>query len=129
MNAFHSLINAILVIVLIYAAAVYMRRKGVLTEDHSLTLARIVTDLCLPAIVFVSLAGKSIRLDQLAPAVVMLGLELTCIAVAWVVPQWPPRRAAISQRTVLGTNSSSGTMRTKASRTMAVVRASVFIIQ
>jgi predicted permease len=77
--------NAILVIVLIYASAIYMRRKGVLTEDHSLTLARIVTDLCLPAIVFVSLAGKSIRLDQLAPAVVMLGLELTCIGLAWII--------------------------------------------
>ena len=64
MNVFHSLVNAILVIVLIYASAIYMRRKGVLTEDHSLTLARIVTDLCLPAVIFVSLAGQSITLGS-----------------------------------------------------------------
>lgn len=85
LSAFHSLVNAILVIVLIYASAIYLRAKGVLTESHSLTLARIVTDLCLPAIIFVSLAGKSIHLDQLAPSGVMLGLELTCIAFAWAV--------------------------------------------
>ncbi|MCK5878452.1 MAG: AEC family transporter [Holophagae bacterium] len=85
MHAFHNLINAILVIVLIYALALYLRRKGTLTEDHSLTLARIVTDLCLPAIIFVSLAKQSIVLDQLAPALVMLGLELFCISLAWIV--------------------------------------------
>lgn len=85
MNLFHSLANAVLVIVAIYVLALYLRRRGALTEDHSLTLARIVTDLCLPAVVFVSLARQSIRLDQLAPALVMLGLELACIGLAWLV--------------------------------------------
>jgi predicted permease len=85
LDTFHSLVNAILVIVSIYALALFLRRKGTLTEEHSLTLARIVTDLCLPAIIFVSLARQSISLDQIAPAVVMLGLELTCIALAWIV--------------------------------------------
>jgi predicted permease len=85
MDVFHKLINAILVIVILYALALYLKRKGTLTEDHSLTLARIVTDLCLPAIIFVSLARQTIRLDQIEPALVMLGLELTCIALAWIV--------------------------------------------
>jgi len=85
MNIFHNLVNAILVIAFIYALALFLRRKGTLTEEHSLTLARIVTDLCLPAIIFVSLAKQSIRLDQVAPALVMLGLELFCIALAWGV--------------------------------------------
>ena len=85
MHTFHSLVNAILVIVFIYALSLYLRHKGTLTEDHSLTLARIVTDLCLPAIIFVSLAKQSIQLDQLAPALVMLGLELSCIALAWSI--------------------------------------------
>jgi len=85
MNVFHSLVNAILVIALIYALALVLRRKGTLTEDHSLTLARIVTDLCLPAVIFVSLARQTIELHQIEPALVMLGLELFCIAVAWGV--------------------------------------------
>lgn len=85
MHVFHNLVNAILVIVLIYALAILLRHKGTLNEEHSLTLARIVTDLCLPAMIFISLARQSIRLDQLAPALVMLGLELFCIALAWVI--------------------------------------------
>lgn len=85
MHPFHSLINAILVIVFIYVLAIFMRRKGALTEEHSLTLAHIVTDLCLPAIIFVSLAKQTIQLNQITPALVMLGLELFCIALAWSI--------------------------------------------
>lgn len=85
MNIFHSLVNAIIVIVGLYALAVSLRHKGVLTEEHSLTLARIVTDLCLPAMVFVSLARQTIRLDQMGPAALMLFLELACILLAWGV--------------------------------------------
>ena len=58
---FIGIVNAILAIVLIYVLALVLRRKGTLTEDHSLTLTRIVTDLCLPAIIFVSLAKQTIR--------------------------------------------------------------------
>ena len=85
MDTFHNLVKAILVIVILYALALLLRRRGTLTEEHSMVLARIVTDLCLPAIVFVSLAGQSIQLHQLAPALLMLCLELTCIALAWII--------------------------------------------
>ncbi|MBN2439383.1 MAG: AEC family transporter [Deltaproteobacteria bacterium] len=84
MDTFHHLVKAILVIVILYLLAIMMRRRGILTEDHSLVLARIVTDLCLPAIVFVSLAGQSIAWNQLFPAFVMLFLEVGCIALAWI---------------------------------------------
>lgn len=85
MHLFHNLVNSILVIALLYGLALLLRRQGTLSEEHSLTLARIVTDLCLPAIIFVSLAKESIRLDQVTPSLVMLGLEVACIALAWVV--------------------------------------------
>ncbi len=85
MDPLHSLIQAIVVIVILYALALLMRRRGVLAEEHSLILARLVTDLFLPAIVFVTLAGRTIHLSQLTPALVMLGLELTAIAVAWTL--------------------------------------------
>ena len=77
-----------MVIVILYALALHLRRKGTLTEEHSLTLARIVTELCLPAMIFVSLARQTIQLDQLEPAMVMLGLELACIALAWIISVW-----------------------------------------
>jgi len=83
MDTFHHLLNTILVIVALYALAVWLRRKGTLKEEHSMTLARIVTDLCLPAVVFAGLATQPIHWGQLTPAGVMLGLELTCISLAW----------------------------------------------
>jgi len=85
MQTFHGLVNAVLVIVFLYALAIYLRRKGDLTESHSLILARIVTDLCLPAVIFISLADQKIQLGQLGPAFTMLGLEISCIALAWII--------------------------------------------
>ena len=61
MDEFYQLVSAIAVIVILYALALLMRRRGVLSEAHSLILARMVTDLFLPAIVFATLAGKSIK--------------------------------------------------------------------
>ena len=83
MDPVQSLIQAIFVIVILFALALLMRRRGVLAEEHSLVLARVVTDLFLPAIVFVTLAGRQVHLSQMGPALVMLGLELSAIAVAW----------------------------------------------
>jgi len=88
METFHHLVKALLVIVILYALAVFMRHRGTLTEKHSLILARIVTDLCLPATIFISLAGQSIHLHQLSPAFLMLGLELISIALAWRISSW-----------------------------------------
>jgi hypothetical protein len=85
MGGIQNLLNAVIVIILLYVLALVLRWRGVLQEDHSLVLARIVTDLFLPAIVFVTLAGQSIQLDQLAPAGVMLALELSMITLAWAV--------------------------------------------
>lgn len=85
METFHHLVKAIMVIVILYVLALLMRKRGALTEEHSMIIARIVTDLCLPAVIFVSLAGQSIRWDQLGPPLLMLGLELSCIVVAWMV--------------------------------------------
>jgi len=79
MDAFPHLVRAIAVIVILYALALLMRRRGALNEDHSLVLTRIVVDLFLPAIVFATLAGQTIRPQELAPALVMLGLELGAI--------------------------------------------------
>lgn len=59
-----------------------MRHRGVLNEEHSAIFARIVTDLCLPATIFVGLAGKTIRLSQLTPAMVMLSSEVLFIGLS-----------------------------------------------
>ena len=62
-----------------------MRRKKILDEGHSLVLARIVTDLCLPAMIFISLSDNFITIKQFGPALEMLFLELFCIILAWFI--------------------------------------------
>lgn len=81
----HELISAVGVTVAIYIIALLLKRLGVLDQDHSMILAKVVTDVCLPAMVFYGLASESIELDQLEPALVMLGLELTAVGLAWGV--------------------------------------------
>jgi malate permease and related proteins len=82
---FQQLLSAILSIMVIYFIAVVLKRRGVLEEKHSIILARVVTDVCLPAIVFTGLAAEPIEMKQLEPAGVMLALELTFVAIAWVL--------------------------------------------
>ncbi|MCJ2165558.1 MULTISPECIES: AEC family transporter [unclassified Pseudodesulfovibrio] len=83
MEMFINLTQAIVSLVIVYMLALYLRHRNVLEEQHSLILARIVTELCLPAVVFVNLASASISPEYMRPAFVMLGAELLCIALAW----------------------------------------------
>jgi malate permease and related proteins len=85
MGALPHLLQAVTVTVVLYGLALLLRRQGVLTENHSLVLARLVTDLFLPATIFVSLAGQTIQPRQLEPAFVMLAVQLGAIALSWSV--------------------------------------------
>ncbi len=78
-----GMINSIIVISLIYFFAVLLRQKKILKEEHSLTFARLVTDLFLPAIIFTNIAKQSVTLGEIKPALVMLLLEVVFILVAW----------------------------------------------
>lgn len=85
MPAFQHLAQAVIVTVILYGLALWLRRRGVLAESHALILSHLVTDLFLPATVFVSLAGQSVQLRQLESALMMLGIQLGAIALAWLV--------------------------------------------
>lgn len=85
MDIFVRLLQTNLIIVVIYIIAVMMRKRGILDEGHSLILARIVTDLCLPAVIFITMAQQSVELRQLSPALVMLLLEVGIVALAWFI--------------------------------------------
>lgn len=85
MSPIHELFNAVLAIMLIYLIAVLLKRKSILQESHSLTLARLVTDVFLPAIVFTGLAGQAVKIQELEPALLMFCLEMFCILLAWCI--------------------------------------------
>ena len=108
MEIFYNLLKAILVIVVIFLLALLMRKREILTEDHSAVLARIVTDLCLPAIVFMTLAKQTIELSELEPAFVMLFTELFCIGIAWLVSLWPKKKSRANEMLAAGKPRSRG---------------------
>ena len=85
MSPIHELLNTVLVIIAIYTIAIILRKKNILLETHSLTLAKLVTDVFLPAIVFSGLAGQEIKPDQLEPSLLMLALEIMCVLLAWTI--------------------------------------------
>ncbi len=85
MTLFITLAQSITSLIIVYLLAVKMLKSGVLKEEHSLVLARIVTDLCLPAVVFVNLATQRVTLNQIEPSALMLSVEISCIILAWVV--------------------------------------------
>jgi len=85
LDSLPHLIKAVLIIILLYALAVIIRQRKILNENHSLILACIVTDVFLPAMIFVSLAKHSVQLKQLGPAIEMLFLEIAIILLAWFI--------------------------------------------
>lgn len=85
MSPIHELFNAVLAIMFIYLIAALLKKKDILQESHSLTLAKLVTDVFLPAIVFSGLAGQTVKLGELEPAFLMFGLEMFCVLLAWGV--------------------------------------------
>jgi predicted permease len=82
---FIQLIQTVFVIVILYFLAILLKIKKILKEDDSYILAKIVTDLCLPAVVFINLARHSIKMFQMYPPFLMLFLEILFIAIAWII--------------------------------------------
>jgi|GEM_PF-6764968 hypothetical protein len=58
---------------MLYGVALVLRRREVLAEEYALILSSVVIALCLPAMIFVPLAGKPVYLRQLAPGSVDVG--------------------------------------------------------
>jgi malate permease and related proteins len=80
---FANLLSAIIAILGVYLITLWLRRRGVLREEHSAVLAKLITDVCLPAMIFTSLASQSIRAEQLKPVFLMLAADLVILLAAW----------------------------------------------
>lgn len=69
--------------VILFAA--WLRNRGILKEEHGALFARLVTDLTLPAMIFVSLARTPVRWAELQLPPLMLLAEGLCLVLAWLV--------------------------------------------
>jgi len=80
-----NLLQAIIVIIGLIALVQYLRHTGLLLLEHAGLFARLVTEVTLPALIFVSLARHHpIWREALLPAF-MMSAELICLALAWMV--------------------------------------------
>lgn len=64
---------------------VLLRWRGILGEDHGPVLARLVTQVTLPALIVSALSRASIEAVYVELALVMLAAELACLALGWAL--------------------------------------------
>lgn len=77
-------IISIAMLVALICFAVLLRRLGVLKEDMGPVFGGLVTKVTLPSLIFVSLVKTDILASDALLALVMVGAELICLALAWL---------------------------------------------
>ncbi len=80
-----NLLQAIIVIIGLIGLVQYLRHLGLLLREHAGLFARLVTEVTLPALIFVSLAKHHLIWREALLPFLMMGAELVCLALAWVV--------------------------------------------
>lgn len=80
-----GLIEGVFILMAMILLAVILKRSGFLHKDQGSLFSRIVLHVTLPAVVFSSLAVNSFNEKFLLMSVVMLVIELICIAIAWAI--------------------------------------------
>ncbi len=83
MNILWTLFSAIISLVLVAMLGVVARSRGILEADHSKFLSKIVIDFALPAMIFVSLAEAEISGQGFIAPLILFGVELCLIGLAW----------------------------------------------
>ena len=91
---FTAIAESLAVLLLLIAIAMGLRRSGVISQDDGATLARLVTDLVLPALVFASLSRHALEWQRLMPGLTMLATTLILLLVAW----WVGRKLGLKAR-------------------------------
>ncbi len=85
MDTTQSLISGVTVMLAIIILAVVLKKFGVLKKDDSLLFSRVVLQVTLPAVIFISLALKKFDSDFLIMSGIMALIEIIMIALAWSV--------------------------------------------
>ena len=79
------LTQSILILVAMILMASLLRKTGVVKFEHSSFFARIVTDITLPALIFLAVSKHPVKLSQLWAPLVLICAELISAIFAWGV--------------------------------------------
>lgn len=74
-----------MVIIGLIILGVIMRHRSIISAEHNVLFGKLVTDLALPAMVFVSLAQDKLDPDQVLGSLMMVTSMILCIIVAWMI--------------------------------------------
>jgi len=78
-----TIIQSVSIIIVMILMGMGFRRVGVLKEEDSGVLARLITQYTLPALIFHALSTVEFEPEKLLLAVVMIVSQLTCALLAW----------------------------------------------
>jgi len=77
------LLESVALLVGLILLGVLLRARGLLSADHGPVLARLVTQVTLPALIVSALVRASLELVYAELALVMLAAEVACLLLAW----------------------------------------------
>ena len=85
MAIYQQLISSIAVLVGLIGLAMFLRWIGIVKEKDGQVFSKLVTQITLPALIFVSLAKTSIEWSEGFLALIMFIAEIASLALAWIL--------------------------------------------
>ena len=79
------LTQSILILVTMILLGTILRKIGVVKDEHGAFFASMVTEVTLPALIFIAISSHPVELKQLYPPLLLIGTELICALLAWTV--------------------------------------------
>ncbi len=80
-----NLVQAIIVIIGLIVLAMGLRRVGLVQEEYAQIFAMLVTEVTLPALIFISIAKQRLVWQEITLPATMMAAELACLALAWLI--------------------------------------------
>ena len=79
------LTQSILILVTMILLGTLLRKMGIVKDEHGAFFARMVTEVTLPALIFIAISSHPVALKQLLPPLVLIATELISALLAWSV--------------------------------------------
>jgi len=80
-----STIQAVLVMIGLIVVCLWLKHKGIITEQHRPLFGRLVTDFALPAMIFSTLVFQTPRMDILIAVLVMVAAVMCHLGLAYLI--------------------------------------------
>ena len=82
-TSFLPVYQFVIVTFLVIAVVRFLHWRGVFTDDYQPIFDRLVTELALPAIIFLTLTTSTVRPEVVVPAIVLFAGLITTLCIAW----------------------------------------------